>query len=70
MGTMPRSMRIPDDLWARAGEKAELDGTTVTERVIAFLEAYVRRPEPGRQTRVLPPAQRISRRKPRAEAER
>lgn len=41
MATMPRSLRIPDDLWHAAVEKAREDGTTVTAVVIAALRAYV-----------------------------
>ena len=41
MATMPRSLRIPDDLWHAAVAKAREDGTTVTAVVIAALRAYV-----------------------------
>jgi predicted HicB family RNase H-like nuclease len=41
--TMPRSLRIPPDLWEAAVEKAKAEGTTLTAVVIAALTRYVRR---------------------------
>jgi predicted HicB family RNase H-like nuclease len=40
---MPRSLRIPPDLWEAAVEKAKAEGTTLTAVVIAALTRYVRR---------------------------
>lgn len=37
---MPRSLRIPDDLWHAAVAKARDEGTTVTAVVVAALEAF------------------------------
>ena len=39
--TMPRSLRIPDDLWRSAVEKARREGTTVTAVVVEALEQFV-----------------------------
>ncbi len=40
-GTMPRSLRIPPDLWNAAVDKAAAEGTTVTAVVVAALRTYV-----------------------------
>jgi predicted HicB family RNase H-like nuclease len=40
---MPRSLRIPPDLWREAVEKAKEDGTTVTAIVVKALRRYVRK---------------------------
>lgn len=40
---MPRSLRIPTDLWEAARDKARAEGTTLTEVVIAALRRYVSR---------------------------
>jgi len=40
---MPRSLRIPPELWAAAVEKAKAEGTTVTAVVVKALERYLRR---------------------------
>lgn len=37
-----RVIRIPDDLWDAAKEKADEKGETVSEAVRKFLERYVR----------------------------
>ena len=42
MATMPRSLRIPEELWRAAVDKAGVDGTTVTAVVVRALERYVR----------------------------
>lgn len=42
-GTMPRAIRIPDDLWARAKARAERDGVTITSVVIEALQRFVDR---------------------------
>lgn len=39
--TMPRSLRIPDELWRAAVAKAREEGTTVTAVVVAALTRYV-----------------------------
>ena len=39
--TMPRSLRIPTDLWTAAVDKARTEGTTVTAVVVAALRRYV-----------------------------
>ena len=41
--TMPRSLRIPEDVWTAAVEKAKGEGTTVTAVVIAALRRYLRK---------------------------
>ena len=40
---MPRSLRIPEDVWLAAVAKARAENTTVTAVVIAALRRYVRR---------------------------
>jgi predicted HicB family RNase H-like nuclease len=42
--TTPRAVRVPDDLWEAAIDKAQADGTTVTAVVIKALERFVKRP--------------------------
>ena len=41
--TMPRSLRIPTDLWDAALAKAQADGVTLTAVVIKALERYVKK---------------------------
>lgn len=41
MSTMPRSLRIPEDVWRAAVVKAASEGTTVTAVVIAALRRYL-----------------------------
>lgn len=36
-GTTLRNIRVADDLWAAAQERAERDGTTVSDAVRGFL---------------------------------
>lgn len=43
MATPLRSVRIPDDVWQAAQEKAERDGTSVTAVVLAALQRYAKR---------------------------
>ena len=43
MATMPRSVRIPDDLWRAALARAEAEGVTLTSVVIKALERFVRK---------------------------
>ena len=42
--TTPRAIRIPDDLWAAALEKAQAEGTTVTAVVLKALERFIKKP--------------------------
>jgi hypothetical protein len=44
MATMPRSLRIPDDVWHAAVAKAKAEGTTVTAVVVTALRRYLTRP--------------------------
>lgn len=41
--TMPRSLRVPADLWQSVKVKAEAEGTTLTALVIKWMRAYLRR---------------------------
>lgn len=41
-GVKPRSIKVHDDLWHKAQEKAAEKGETVSEAVRKFLERYVR----------------------------
>jgi hypothetical protein len=41
--TPPRSVRVPDDLWRAAQEKAARRGETLTDVIRRALERYVRR---------------------------
>ena len=41
--TTPRAIRIPDDLWEAALEKAHANGETLSEVVRRALERYVKR---------------------------
>lgn len=41
--TTPRAIRIPDEVWQAALDKARREGTTVTAVVLAALQRYVRR---------------------------
>ncbi len=43
MATPVRGVRVPDDLWLAAQEKAERDGTSVSAVIVAALGRYVRR---------------------------
>ena len=43
MATMPRSLRIPEDVWKAAVEKAKAEGTTVTAVVVRALRRYLAR---------------------------
>lgn len=42
-GTLPRSLRIPDDVWRAALARAKDDGTTLTAVVVEFLRQYTAR---------------------------
>jgi predicted HicB family RNase H-like nuclease len=41
--TPVRNLRVPDDLWRAAKDKAAREGKTVTEVLIAALRRYVAR---------------------------
>ena len=41
MATMPRSLRIPEDVWSAAIAKAKAEDTTVTAVVVAALRKYL-----------------------------
>lgn len=41
-GVRPRSVRVPDDLWAAAKAEAERRGETVTDVLLRALRRYVR----------------------------
>jgi hypothetical protein len=41
--TTPRAIRIPDDLWVAALDKAQDEGTTVTAVVLKALQRYIKR---------------------------
>lgn len=43
-GTTARNVRVPDDLWQAALEKAASEGTTVSAVLLAALKRYVTRP--------------------------
>ena len=43
VATMPRSLRIPPDVWDAAVAKAKAEGTTVTAVVVAALRRYLKR---------------------------
>lgn len=43
MATMPRSLRIPEDVWRAAVTKARDEGTTVTAVVVDALRRYLKR---------------------------
>jgi hypothetical protein len=38
--TPPRSIRVPDPIWAAAKEAAERRGETVSDAVVRFLRRY------------------------------
>lgn len=42
--TRPKALRIPDDLWTAALEKAQAEGRTLTDVVVKALARYVARP--------------------------
>lgn len=42
MKTPPRSVRIPDPIWAAAKERAEREGTTVTAVILRALTRYAK----------------------------
>jgi len=39
--TTPRAIRVPDDVWRAALDKAREDGTTVTAVVLTALRAFI-----------------------------
>lgn len=40
-GTMPRAIRIPDDLWNAAQDKARRTGVTVSDKVRDGLQQWI-----------------------------
>lgn len=38
--TKPRSVRVPDELWERARDRADSEGVTMSEVLHDFIEAY------------------------------
>ena len=42
VNTPPRSIRVPNDVWAAAKAEAERRGETVTDAVLRFLRRYGR----------------------------
>lgn len=40
--TPRRTVRVPDDVWRRAAERASETGTTVSERVVEWLDRFGR----------------------------
>lgn len=40
--TTPRTIRVSDELWTKAGQLARDEGTTRTALIIGWLEEYVR----------------------------
>lgn len=42
--TPRRTIRVPDELWEAAKEKADSQGRTISEVIVRALERYVRRP--------------------------
>jgi hypothetical protein len=39
-----RNLRVPDDIWRAAQEKAKAEGRTLTEVIVAYLKRYVSTP--------------------------
>jgi hypothetical protein len=48
---MPRSLRIPEDVWRAAVAKAQDEGTTVTEVVVVALRRFITPPRPVKPQR-------------------
>lgn len=46
--TPPRSVRVPDEIWNAATDKARREGTTVSAVVLSALVAYVGPPRERR----------------------
>jgi hypothetical protein len=44
--TSGRLIRIPDDVWRAAVQKARAEGTTASAVVVAGLRRYIKRPAP------------------------
>lgn len=42
--TPNRAVRIPDDVWLAALEKARAEGRTVTEVIVTYLRRYISTP--------------------------
>lgn len=43
MPTPLRNVRVPNDVWKAAQERAEAEGTTVSAAIVAFLIRYAKR---------------------------
>jgi uncharacterized protein GlcG (DUF336 family) len=43
-GTMPRAIRVPDEVWKAALAKAQAEGTTVTAVVVEALREFALMP--------------------------
>jgi macrodomain Ter protein organizer (MatP/YcbG family) len=41
-GKKARSVRVSDQVWAKAKAKAREEGTTVSELIVDFLKAYIK----------------------------
>jgi hypothetical protein len=39
-----RNLRVPDDIWRAAQEKAKAEGRTLTDVIVAYLKRYVAAP--------------------------
>ena len=44
--TTPRAIRIPEDVWRAALERAKAEGTTVTAVVLDALREFIGHPQP------------------------
>jgi hypothetical protein len=42
--TPVRNLRVPDDIWRAAQEKAEAEGRTLTDVIVAYLRRYISTP--------------------------
>ena len=42
--TPVRNLRVPDDIWRAAQEKARAEGRTLTDVLVAYLKRYVAAP--------------------------
>ena len=42
--TPVRNLRVPDEIWRAAQEKAEDEGRTLTEVIVAYLRRYISTP--------------------------
>lgn len=49
--TPVRNVRVPDDIWHAAQEKAEDEGRTLTEVIVTYLRRYISAPSRGAKPR-------------------